>query len=852
MRETLAATNFGQWLSRQRKARDLTQEDLAERLGCSVWSIQKIEVGTRRPSRQVAELLAGYFDIPDGERAAFLQFARGLAGEWDHPPAAAGPQTGPGTLSHPNNLPVQLTSFVGRDIELPRIRDLMLTADVRLLTLTGPPGTGKTRLALQAAAELLPYFDDGVFFVNLAPISDASLVISEIAQNLGVSSSGARSLFEAVEGYLRDRRLLLVLDNFEQVAVAAPPVAELLMRAPRVKVLATSRVPLHVRGEKEFAVPPLQLPDTEHLPPLDQLGRYEAVRLFVQRAADVNAGFEMTGDNASTVAQICARLDGLPLAIELAAARVKVLSPQGILERLESRLGLLTGGARDLPARQRTLRSAIEWSYDLLAEEEKKLFRRLGVFVGGFTLDAAEAVCRGGTGRQQSAQDPPLRREAGTLSPIEIDLLDGIASLVDSSLLRQQEGAAQEPRFVMLETIHEYARDRLQESGGKEAVSLLHALYFMALAEEANLKVWGLTEAGWLDRLDEEHDNLRAAIAWGHEVKGDAEIELRLAVALARFWEIRGYLYEGRERIAAALSRPESREEKVTALRAWALTQSASLNFWQSDYQAARLATEEALAIFQALGEQAGIARALTDLSDVARAQGDYGKALVLGEQSLDVNRALGDAHGTVVSLVMVGWAEMRPGYYARAAQHLEEALELARQIKVPNRIGLALSALGEVMLRLGNYERAISLLEESLAIRRSTGYRWGIAATLGTIALAAIQQHDFARATEMLAESLTLRKERGDKGGVAWCLERFAGVESEGGDAVRAVRLLGAASALRMALGTVVDMGDEAAYEQALTTTRSRLNDADFVEAWQEGRAMIMNAAIAYALDGA
>jgi predicted ATPase/transcriptional regulator with XRE-family HTH domain len=489
------ASTFHAWIKQRRRALDLTQEDLADCVGCSMTTIQKIELGGRRPSKQVAQRLAECLNIPAGQQDEFVRFARESAGAFDTTglggisasaavsasvPSPNGYPTPAPTEGNPTNLPMQLTSFVGRTAEVPRVRDLMLTSEVRLLTLTGPPGTGKTRLALQVAAHLLNDLRDGVFFVNLAPITDPDLVISQIAQTLGVGESTGKSMLDGVKAYLGGKQVLMVLDNFEQVVEAAPVVGELLMTAPNLKVMATSRVPLHIRGEREFAVSPLQLPDLQHLPPLERLGWYEAVRLFVERATDVNADFELTEDNASAIAHICVRLDGLPLAVELAAARVKVLSPQAIRSRLESRYELLTGGPRDLPARQRTLRSAIEWSYDLLDENEKKLFRRLAVFLGGFTLEAAEMVCWRGTGDAR-----PTTRNPETGFQDRQTLLDGIVSLVDKSLLQQHEGVGGEPRFAMLETIHEYAGEILEESGESEEMRRLHALYFLELAEQA-------------------------------------------------------------------------------------------------------------------------------------------------------------------------------------------------------------------------------------------------------------------------------------------------------------------------------------------------------------------------------
>src|SRR5918999_2099459 len=399
--------------------------------------------------------------------------------------------------SRPNNLPMQPTPLVGREREVEDVRGRLLAPEVRLLTLTGPGGTGKTRLALQAAADLLDEFEDGVFFVALATLTDPTLVASTVAQVLGVRESGDQPLIEGVKDYLKDKLLLLVLDNFEQVLEAAPLAGELLS-APRLKVLATSRIPLAVYGEHEYAVPPLAVPDPKRLPGLEALSQYEAVRLFIERARAAKADFAVTSENAPAVAEICARLDGLPLAIELAAARVKLLPPGAMLGRLGRRLKLLTGGARDLPERQRTLRGAIAWSHTLLEEGEKTLFARMAIVSGGRTLEAVEAVC-------DAEGDLP------------VDAFEGVSSLLDKSLLRQEEGPEGEPRFVMLETIHEFAREKLGQSAEAEEIKRTHAQYFLTLAEEAYAELRGPHQLEWLERLEAEHDKMRAALSWAME-----------------------------------------------------------------------------------------------------------------------------------------------------------------------------------------------------------------------------------------------------------------------------------------------------------------------------------------------
>ncbi|MDQ2998804.1 MAG: helix-turn-helix domain-containing protein, partial [Chloroflexota bacterium] len=551
--------SFASWLKQQRKARDLTQSDLAGLIGCALVTLQKIEEGRRRPSKQVAELLAHHLAIAPAARDAFLRRARA------EPLIARSTSSTPVSRMYP---PTPPTALIGREHELAQICALLRTPAARLVTLTGPGGIGKTHLALQLAAQLLDDFPDGVYFVDLAPIRDPALVISAIAQTLGIKETGGQPLMVQLKHFLGGKCLLL-LDNFEQVLDAAPLVAELLTTAAQLKVLVTSREVLHVRGEKEAIVPPLALPeraddrpfdpvqdgrpttDDQHVPArADTICQYAAVALFVERTQAVKADFVLTNATAGAVAEICVRLDGLPLAIELAAARVKLLAPAALLARLTSRLDLLTGGARDLPARQQTMRNTIAWSYELLSEVEQTLFRRLSVFVGGCTLAAAERVLRTeGRGLSEDRIDSVLRPPSS--------VLDGLAALVDKSLLRQSEDPGGAPRFVMLETIHEYALERLEASGEAERLHRNHAAYYQALGEH----VWA-TEDGpqgggaWVRRLQPEYDNFRSALAWSQTTAGDSEMALQLSSALDGLWSSFGVRHEAIAAMERSLSHP--------------------------------------------------------------------------------------------------------------------------------------------------------------------------------------------------------------------------------------------------------------------------------------------------------
>jgi predicted ATPase/class 3 adenylate cyclase len=728
----------------------------------------------------------------------------------------------------PNNLPRQLTSFVGRSTELGEITALL--AKARLVTLTGPGGSGKTRLALQVATRLIEAFQDGVFFVALAPISDPRLVASTIAQALGLAEITGRSMADRLKDYLRSRALLLVLDNFEQVIAAAPLVADLLAACGGVKFLVTSRERLGLSGERLYPVPSLALPDLTQLPPPPPvaLSRYPAVELFVQRAQAVKPDFRLTSDSTPAVVEICRRLDGLPLAIELAAARTRVLAPPAMLARLAHRLDFLTGGARDQPARQQTLRNAIAWSYALLDEAERQLFRRLAVFVGGFTLAAAEAVAADETARALG--------------------LDQLESLLDKSLLRQLEGGEDEPRFIMLELLREFGLEQLSASGEEDTVRHRHAAYYLSMAEQAEGSLEGAAQIEWMDRMEQAHDNLRAALEWSTATPIESELGLRLANALGLFWEVRGHFSEGRDRLSAILASAPAQAR--SAARAKLLARAAELAYRQSDYTATRALATESLAICRARDDREGMASALIKLGNAATEGGDYESTFRVLEEALSIWRALGDNHGTARALISLGWAALRSGDNALANERLGEALVISRQLGDTRSIGFELSGLGEIALRTGQYARATQLIEESLALRQQLSNKWGVGVSLGMLGWVAMHMQDWARAATLLGQSLEVRREIGDTGGCAWCLERLAEVALARGRAKAAVQLFGAAAELRAAIGSVMDPVDQQAYASRQAALRADLGEAQFAAGWAAGQALSLAQAAALALE--
>jgi predicted ATPase/class 3 adenylate cyclase len=725
----------------------------------------------------------------------------------------------------PNNLPIQLTSFIGRSQEIGQVKELL--SKERLLTLTGPGGSGKTRLALRVASEMIEHFHDGVFFIALAPVTDPGLVASTIAYPLGITESAGRSIVDNLKDYLQGKSLLLLLDNFEQVILAAPLVSELLQACIELKILATSREGLRISGEREVPVPPLDLPNLNQLPSLETLSQYASVELFVRRAQAVRPNFQITNDTAPAVAEICHRLDGLPLAIELAAARIKLLPPHAMLARMQNRLEFLTGGARNLPARQQTLRNAIAWSYDLLNVGEQKFFQQLSVFVGGCTIDAVEAV-------------------AGA-DPDGPSILDQLGSLLDKSLLQVVEGINDEPRFVMLGLLREFGLEQLEASSEGRTTRLCHANYFLALAEQAEEKLESAQQVEWINQMEQEHDNLRAALEWSKTADAAGEICLRLAGTLGLFWEVRGYFSEGRERLSSILSTEIAQARTVA--RARILARAAELAYRQSDYPATLALAEESLAIYRECGYKQGIASALIKLGNAATEVGDYSTATGFLEEALAIWHELEDKHGTARALISLGWAALRSGNYQLANARLEDALAKSRQLVDTRSIGFELSGLGEVALRQGDYTRATRLVEESLELRRQLGNKWGVGVSLGTLGWVAVREENWNRAVEKLGESLEVRKEIGDRGGCAWCLERMAETVLAQGQAEKAVRLLGAAAALRTSIGSVIDPVDRPEHESLLNSLRVELGDERFTAAWDVGGKLTLEQAITLAL---
>jgi non-specific serine/threonine protein kinase len=756
--------------------------------------------------------------------AAFAAVAAAPAAKampWQEAIAGARAAERPEAKEHVVSLPPVPGSIIGREADIERISDELRSGETSILTITGLAGVGKTRLALEVASRIAEDFE-GVYFVDLSTLVDPDLVGPAVAAAVGADEAGDRPMVEALRARIGDERILLVFDNFEHVLAAASFVAELAAAVPTLKSLITSQAPLHVLGEQDWPLPPLELPERETTDEASIVAS-PAVQLFVERAQAVKPGFEVTADNARAVAEICMRLDGLPLAIELAAARLKLLNPQALLQRLEKRLDLLTGGASG----QQTLRGAIDWSYQLLEETERAMLARLGVFAGSCSLEAAEAVCA---------------TEELTIG----EVMDGLASLVDKSLVRQEEDAQGEPRFRLLETIREYALEQLEVRGEAAKVRERHAERYAELAEAAEPELLRPGQAAWLARLDEENENIRAALAWSLE-SGQIEYGLRIAGALVRFWSTRGLMTEGRHWLDTALARGDDTADPVLTKALFAAGYAA---LGQGDYEQAQPFFEKSLALAEARGDQRVEAACLAQLGWLLMTRGEADEAAARSQQSLELARASGDTLTASGALNILAELASARGDSAEAALLLEESVALRRQLGDKRLIANSLLNLGRHALNDEQYDRATGLLNQGLALAQELRDTWSMSVALLNLARVHLYQGSREPAQALFAEALTLASDRGDARVGSECLQGLAAATASD-QAELGARLWGAADALLESTGAAPTPAEHAIAERFLPRLREELGEEPFAAATATGRSLTFDEAAALALEG-